>query len=132
MAIARKGRKTRLLVNGTEYAVLGISATGNTPQVDITNTLSQGFQELDEEGGIKNRELEVRFLSLEGTAQPVFDGDFVTIEEFEASADEQDKWTYSAFVSAVAAEDNEVQTENPIVWNATLASSGVITKPTRT
>lgn len=129
MAAHKHGKRGRLTLNGTTYKITVWDMDDNTENVEVTNTESDGYQEMDDEGGIEKCSGSFTMIAEVGQARPSKGMGNLVLQE--GGRDEDDSYAFKAFVGNWK-QQNQVKSSDPITWQASYESSGEIARQSST
>lgn len=123
----KHGKKGRVKADGTIYKCTEWDGDDTTEAVNVTNTESNGVQEMDDEGGVEAMNGSITFLR--ETGQPPPTKGMHALELYEGGKNTTDAFAFNAFVHSIRRQ-NQVRSADPITYAAQYMSSGPITRPT--
>lgn len=123
MAAHKHGKKGRFQLNGTNYPTTEWNAADAVEPVDVTNTESDGHQEMDDEGGVDSLNGSATIVARVGQAAP--SKGMANAVLFEGGRDSTDAIACKVFISEVQRR-NQVKGTDATLWQVTWQSSGEI------
>ena len=127
--VGKHGKKGRVTILSTNYRITKWDGDDQTESVEITSTEDGGFQTLDPDGGIEKMNGSITFLAVPGQAAPTKGLHDLIL--YEGGTDATDAYCFKAFVSGIK-HANQVNTKDPITWEASYESSGKIVRNSAT
>lgn len=129
MAQHKHGKKGRVIIDGTTYRVTEWDGADETAGVEVTNTESDGAQEMDDEGGIEKLSGSFTMVALKSQSPPTKGMHNLVL--YEGGREEIDALAFKAFVGNLRRQ-NQVRSTDPITWQANYESSGAINRESST
>ena len=132
MAAHKHGKKGRVTIDrtgdpgvgGVNYPATEWDGDDAIEEVEVTNTESDGHQEMDDEGGVDSLNGSITIIAVKGQAAPT--KGMANLVLYEGGRDSIDTLAFKAFIGSVK-RGNKVKGTDAVTWQLTYKSSGAIT-----
>jgi hypothetical protein len=124
MAAHKHGKLGRVTIGGVNYKTTEWTATHEIAGVEVTNTESNGYQEMDDSGGIEKLSGSCTIVGTQGGSPPA-NGATATFVLYEGGRNATDALAFNAFIGSIQRQ-NQVRSTDPVTWQVSFESSGEI------